>query len=99
MQLWPAGEPAPFFSDLYDLTTNTLIEAKSNVARTAFRTAIGQLADYARLVKPAPKKAILLPERPRPDLMKLAKSEGIGVIWANGDKFTVKFPASRGSAG
>jgi hypothetical protein len=55
LQLWPAGEPAPYFSDLYDLTTNTLIEAKSSVARTAFRMAIGQLADYARLVKPVPK--------------------------------------------
>lgn len=94
LQLWPAGEPAPFFSDLYDQTTNTLIEAKSSVARTAFRTAIGQLADYARLVKPAPRKAILLPERPRPDLIKLAKGEGIGVIWADGDKFVARYPAS-----
>lgn len=95
LQLWPEGEPAPYFSDLYDLTTNTLIEAKSSTARTAFRTAIGQLADYARLVKPKPpKKAILLPERPRPDLIKLAKGEGIGVIWADGQKFVAKYPAS-----
>jgi hypothetical protein len=94
LQLWPPGEPAPYFSDLYDRTTNTLIEAKSSVARTSFRMAIGQLADYARLVKPAPKKAILLPEQPRPDLIRLAKGEGIGVIWADGDKFVAKYPAS-----
>ncbi len=95
LQIWPKGEPAPFFSDLYDRTTNTLIEAKGSAGRTTFRMAIGQLADYARLVKPAPKKAILLPERPRPDLIKLAKSEGISVIWAkvNG-KFASSPPAS-----
>jgi hypothetical protein len=95
LQLWPPGEPAPFLSDLYDRTTNTLIEAKSSVARAAFRMAIGQLADYARLVKPAPRKAILLPERPRADLIKLAKGEGISVIWAKGDgKFASRSPAS-----
>lgn len=96
LRLWPPGEPAPFLSDLYDVTTNTLIEAKSSVARTAFRMAIGQLVDYARLVKPAPKKAILLPERPRRDLIKLAKGEGISVIWAKADgKFASSSPASR----
>jgi hypothetical protein len=95
LQLWPPGEPAPFLSDLYDRTANTLIEAKSTVARSAFRMAIGQLADYARFVNPAPRKAILVPERPRPDLVKLAKSEGIGVIWATGaGKFASSWPAS-----
>ncbi|HWI97191.1 MAG TPA: hypothetical protein VNS60_14110 [Solirubrobacterales bacterium] len=96
LQLWPPGEPAPFLTDLYDATTNTLIEAKSSVARTSFRMAIGQLADYARLVKPTtPRKAILLPERPRRDLIKLAKGEGISVIWAKPDgKFGSSSPAS-----
>jgi len=94
LQLWPKGEPAPFLSDLYDVTTNTLIEAKSSIARPAFRMAIGQLADYARLVKPAPRRAILLPEKPRLDLIKLAHSQGVGVIWADGDEFASKYPAS-----
>lgn len=94
LQLWPKDEPAPFLSDLYDATTNTLVEAKGSIARPAFRMAIGQLADYARLVKPEPRRAILLPERPRPDLVKLAHSQGVGVIWADGDKFASKYPAS-----
>jgi hypothetical protein len=95
LQLWPTGEPAPFYSDLYDRTMNTLVEAKGSVARSSFRMAIGQLADYARLVKPSPKKAILVPERPRPDLVKLAKSEGIGVIWPKSSGgFTASWPAS-----
>ena len=88
LRLWPKGEPAPFLSDLYDRTTNTLVEAKGSATRAAFRMAIGQLADYARLAKSKPKRAILLPEKPRPDLLKLAKSQGIGVIWADGDGFS-----------
>ncbi len=99
LQLWPKDEPAPFLSDLYDVTSNTLVEAKGSVARPAFRMAIGQLADYARLVKPAPRRAILLPERPRPDLIRLAHAQGVGVIWAAGDGFVAKYPASPGSAG
>lgn len=87
LRLWPKDEPAPFLSDLYDRTTNTLVEAKGSATRAAFRMAIGQLADYTRLVKSKPKRAILLPEKPRRDLLKLAKSQSIGVIWADGDEF------------
>ena len=85
LQLWPKGEPAPLFCDLYDRTTNTIIEAKGSNARPAFRMAIGQLADYARLVEPAPAKLILVPEQPRPDLLQLAASQGIGVVWRDGN--------------
>jgi hypothetical protein len=88
LRLWPKDEPAPFLSDLYDRTNNTLVEAKGSATRAAFRMAIGQLADYARLVKSNPERAILLPEKPRPDLLKLAKSQGIKVIWANGKGFS-----------
>jgi len=85
LQLRPKGEPAPLFCDLYNQTTNVLVEAKGSVSRPAIRMAIGQLADYGRLVKPLPEKLILLPEEPRPDLLKLAKSQGIGVSWPDGD--------------
>jgi hypothetical protein len=85
LQLRPDGEPAALFCDLYDETTNTIFEAKGTIARPAFRMAIGQLADYARLVEPAPRKAILLPEKPRADLLSLATGERIEVVWTNGD--------------
>ncbi|MFL5818067.1 MAG: restriction endonuclease [Conexibacter sp.] len=87
LQLWPEDEPAPLFCDMYDKTTNTLIEAKGSVARPAIRMALGQLADYARLVDPTPSKVILVPQKPRPDLMRLAASEGVEIIWRNGDAF------------
>jgi hypothetical protein len=84
LQLRPEGERAPLFCDLYNRTSNTLVEAKGTVARGAFRMAIGQLADYARLVKPTPQKLILVPEKPRLDLLKLAESQKIGVTWPDG---------------
>ncbi|HET8813681.1 MAG TPA: hypothetical protein VFM51_01845 [Solirubrobacterales bacterium] len=85
LQIRPEGEPAPLFCDLYDRTSNTLVEAKGSVARASFRMAIGQLADYERLVSPAPQKLILVPEEPRRDLLKLAQSQRIGVIWPDGN--------------
>lgn len=85
LQLRPEGEPAPLFCDLYDRSSNVLVEAKGSIARSAFRMAIGQLADYGRLIDPAPQKLILVPEKPRPDLLTLAKSQGIGVTWPDGD--------------
>ncbi len=87
LQFRPDDEPAPIFCDLYDKTENTIYEAKGTVARPGVRMAIGQLADYARLVKPAPRRAILLPQKPRPDLLALAKSQGIDVVWPEGDDF------------
>lgn len=85
LQLWPEDEPAPLYCDLYDRSTNTIVEAKGSVSRPSFRMAIGQLADYARLVEPSPAKTILLPEKPRPDLLRLASNQNIGVIWQTED--------------
>jgi len=87
LQLRPPREPAPIFCDLYDKTTNTLYEAKGTVARQAIRMAIGQLADYVRLIKPSPSKALLLPQKPRPDLRDLLELEGITGVWPEGDEW------------
>lgn len=87
LQLRPADEPAALFCDLYDKTTNTVYEAKGSVARPAFRMAIGQLADYCRFVEPAPKRAILVPQKPRPDLLRFAGSQGVSVVWPSEDGF------------
>lgn len=100
LYLRPKGEPAPLLCDLFDQTTNTVIEAKGSVSRAAVRMAIGQLADYARLVKPAPNRVILLPEPPRADLLAVAASEGIGVAWPDGEgDFVSTSPTARGSGG
>jgi hypothetical protein len=85
LQFHPEGEVAPLFCDLFDKTTGTLYEAKGTVTRAAMRMAIGQLADYGRLVAPHPRLAVLMPEEPRSDLLRLAASQDIEVVWPNGD--------------
>jgi hypothetical protein len=90
LQLRPEGEAAPLFCDLYDKTENAVVEAKGSVARSAVRMAIGQLADYARLTASEPKRVMLLPEQPRPDLLRLIASQGIEARWpAEGGDFAV----------
>jgi len=85
LQLRPKGEPAPLFCDLFDATTNTVVEAKGSVSRASIRMAVGQLADYTRLIDPAPARVILVPEEPRRDLLDLADSADIGVTWPDGN--------------
>jgi hypothetical protein len=80
------GEADSIRCDLFNKTENVIVEAKSSVARPAIRMAIGQLVDYSRLMKKPPKKRlILVPEKPRPDLLDLVKSQKIGVTWPDGD--------------
>ncbi|MDH2390493.1 hypothetical protein QCN29_17160 [Streptomyces sp. HNM0663] len=68
-------------TDLYDATTDTLIEAKSAATREAIRTAIGQLFDYQRFITPTPSLAILTPSEPRKDLRDLCAALSIQTIW------------------
>jgi hypothetical protein len=85
----PETEARPLFTDLYDATTGTLVEAKGTVERGAIRMAIGQLADYKRFIDGgAPKRlAVLLPKAPRPDLIELLASQGIELIYPVKDGF------------
>jgi hypothetical protein len=86
LELHAGGDPAPIRCDLFDKTDNTIVEAKSTITRPAIRMAIGQLADYARLMEQPPRKRqILVPEEPRRDLINLAKSLRIEVLWPDDD--------------
>jgi len=79
------GEAKPLFTDLYDLTTGTLIEAKGSVRRESIRMAVGQLADYRRHVGNRLRElAVLVPSEPRRDLLDLLDSQDITVIWPEG---------------
>jgi hypothetical protein len=87
LKIVPTGEAKPLFSDLFDCTTNTLFEAKGSVERGAIRMAIGQLVDYGRFVKPPPRRAVLLPSRPREDLCELLRHAGVELVWQEGKGF------------
>jgi hypothetical protein len=97
LQFRPAGEPAPLFCDLYDKSAKTLFECKGTVTRPAVRMAIGQLADYGRFADPEAVRAILLPEKPRPDLLELAGTQRIAVVWPVGYGFAGVGPDGKSS--
>jgi hypothetical protein len=79
-QMLPKGETRPLFTDLYDHDAKLLVEAKGSVTRENVRMAIGQLADYGRFL-PDATRAILLPSEPRQDLIELAHSQDVVVLW------------------
>lgn len=79
-QIVPHGEWKPLYTDLYVEDLNLVIEGKGSATRENVRMAIGQLADYSRFFD-RPRRAILLPSSPRPDLSALAASQAIVMIW------------------
>ncbi|MET9961451.1 hypothetical protein ABZ128_20750 [Streptomyces sp. NPDC006326] len=85
-RMLPPGESRPLFTDLYSTQLGLLVEAKGSVTRESVRMAIGQLADYGRFVDHAA-RAILLPSKPRKDLLDLAQSQGCVVIWPGGKAY------------
>jgi hypothetical protein len=92
LKIVPAGEKRPIFCDIYDKTSGLLIEAKGTVARDALRMAIGQLMDYRRFAADGTQLAVLVPERPRADLLDLLQSTGLHAIWPDGDRFSSTGP-------
>lgn len=85
----PRGEARPLFTDLFDATTGTLVEAKGSVERNSIRMAVGQLADYKRFVEDGRPQhlAVLVPSQPRRDLRELLSSQGIELIYPSSDGF------------
>ncbi|MBT2235078.1 restriction endonuclease [Nonomuraea sp. NEAU-A123] len=84
-QILPDGETRPLFTDLFDRNLGLLVEAKGSVTRQNVRMAIGQLSDYGRFL-PDATRAILLPTEPRSDLIELAHSQNIVILWPIGKR-------------
>lgn len=62
---------------------SSLVEAKGSVTRDAIRQAVGQLLDYGRFVDAAT-YAVLVPSRPREDLLAYLAAARISVIFPEG---------------
>jgi hypothetical protein len=86
-EIWPEGERRPLYTDVHVPELELLVEAKGSVTRENVRMAIGQLADYSRFTKGVTKRAVLLPSRPRPDLLTLLSSQEVAAIWREGGTF------------
>lgn len=91
-QYVPVVGAKPLYSDLFDTDRQLLVEAKGSVTRSCVRMAIGQLADYSHLENGRVMTAVLLPERPRDDLVALLTSLRIGLIYPEGLGFTEVLP-------
>ncbi|OJS99955.1 hypothetical protein [Marinobacter nauticus] len=87
LKIKPKGEEKPLFTDIFDHSDNLLIEAKGSTARESLRSAVGQLMDYERFIESKPRKAVLVPEMPRKDLLDYLKHCNIGVIYPSRDEF------------
>jgi hypothetical protein len=91
-QILPVGETRPLFTDLYDKDLDLLVEAKGSGTRENVRMALGQLADYGRFL-PTAARAILLPAKPnRADLIALAHTQNVAVIWPEGSHYGCSDP-------
>ena len=86
-RIQPADDVQALFTDLFDADRNVLVEAKGSANRDAIRMAIGQLLDYSRFLRPAPRLAVLLPSRPSEDLCRLLTKCDIALIYATLDGF------------
>lgn len=80
LRVIPPHESAPLYSDLWDETAHELIEAKGGVTREQIRAAVGQLLDYGRFAE-AEALSLLVPTRPRKDLLAYLSSVGVHVIF------------------
>jgi hypothetical protein len=67
-------------NDVINCTRRALVEAKQGSTREHIRTAIGQILDYHRFWK-AKHRAVLLPDMPETDLLKLLDSAAVNAIW------------------
>ncbi|WP_249416695.1 restriction endonuclease [Streptomyces sp. TS71-3] len=90
-RILPPGETRPLFTDLHCQDLGLLTEAKGSVTRENVRMAIGQLADYGRFVEHSV-RGILLPSKPREDLLALAQSQGCALIWPEGKGYASTNP-------
>ena len=86
LRVLPGGEAKPLYSDLYVPTLRLIVEAKGTVERGSVRMALGQLLDYGRFVENA-RCAVLLPGKPRPDIISLIHRANVELFWQNGDGF------------
>jgi hypothetical protein len=84
----PLREAPSLFTDAYDTKRHLLIEAKASARREDIRMAIGQLFDYARYLSPRPRLAVLIPDRPTGELLKLLREHQILAIWRTSNGFT-----------
>jgi hypothetical protein len=72
------------YTDLYDETTDDLIEVKSSNDRVTVRLALGQILDYARIIKPT-HKTVVFPAKPVQGVVELLLDHQVCPVWQTAD--------------
>ncbi|HZG06065.1 MAG TPA: hypothetical protein VE546_21220 [Streptomyces sp.] len=89
-QIRVKGLTSTLRTDLYDATDHVLYEAKGSSSREDVRMALGQLLDYSRYVtapdhEGEPRRVVLLPSAPDPDVPSLLDRHGVGLVYRSDD--------------
>ncbi|MGP3771813.1 hypothetical protein ACTWJ8_13335 [Streptomyces sp. SDT5-1] len=89
-QIKVKGLTSTLRADLYDATAHVLYEAKGSNSREDVRMALGQVLDYSRYVKMPehegePRRVILLPDAPTPDMYSLLQRYEVQVVYRADD--------------
>ncbi|MER5223100.1 hypothetical protein [Streptomyces flaveus] len=89
-QIKVKGLTSTLRADLYDATAHVLYEAKGSSSREDVRMALGQILDYSRYVDMPerdgePKRVVLLPAAPAPDMYALLDRYDVGVVYRSDD--------------
>ncbi|PKV82606.1 hypothetical protein [Streptomyces sp. TLI_146] len=89
-QIKVKGLTSTLRTDLYDATDHVLYEAKGSSSREDVRMALGQVLDYGRYVTSPehagePRRVILLPAAPPPDMYALLDRYEVGVVYRGDD--------------
>ncbi|MFI8159617.1 hypothetical protein ACIF6I_10435 [Streptomyces microflavus] len=100
-QIKVKGLTSTLRTDLYDATDHVLYEAKGSNSREDIRMALGQILDYSRYVisekhEGEPKRVVLLPAAPTPDMYSLLDRYDVGVVYRSDDGRFVDATAPRG---
>ncbi len=93
LRIQPPEEAQPFSPILWDDTAHELVEIRAQVTRDQIRSAMGTLLDCARFVNAAG-LVLLVPTRPRPDLLALLDRVGITVVFEDDEGWVRVEPAA-----
>lgn len=80
-EIFPQGSTERLLTDIYDEGTQTLYEAKASSNRPDVRLGLGQILDYSRFIDQCEAAALLLPSRPREDLIDLLHAFEVRAVW------------------
>ncbi|MGA5442487.1 hypothetical protein ACPCKW_23625 [Streptomyces griseoincarnatus] len=79
-----AGGEEELTVDLFDLTRHELVVARASADQGTVLSAFGEVLYVGRFFAPAPGRLVLVPSRPRPDLVELLHETNVTLAWPAG---------------